>query len=274
LVAGQTIAVTQAATSACTYTVVPAATAVPSAGATVGVALTTGSTCGWTASSSASWLTVSAASGTGTAALTYTATPNTATTQRSATLTVAGQPFTITQAAAAAPCTYSVVPAATAVPDAGATVDVALTTGSTCGWIASSDASWLTVSAASGTGTAAFTYTATPNTATTQRSATLTVAGQGFTITQAAMPTSCTYTLAATSYTWGPGSGETVDIMTTGSGCAWTALSSTSWLMIKSPKSGTGSGSIVIWRPKNNTKRQRKGTLMIAGQAVTITQLP
>jgi len=66
---------------------------------TVGLTLSVSSTTAWTVSGAPSWLTVTPASGIGPATLNFTATANTGTTPRSATITVAGHVLTITQAA-------------------------------------------------------------------------------------------------------------------------------------------------------------------------------
>ena len=76
-------------------------------GASASVTVTTTSGCAWTASEAASWLTItSGGSGTTTGTVSYTATANTTTSPRSATLTVAGQSVTVAQDAAA--CSFTV----------------------------------------------------------------------------------------------------------------------------------------------------------------------
>ncbi len=70
--------------------------------------------------------------------------------QRSGTMTIAGQTFTVTQAA---PCTYAIAPTTRTSPAAGEATSVSVTAGSTCAWSATSNAAWLTVSSgATGTG--------------------------------------------------------------------------------------------------------------------------
>lgn len=82
--------------SACTYRVDTRQSSWPTTGGSRTIGLTT--SCAWEASSSASWTRLSAASGTGNASLTLTVDDNFTTTNRSATLTIAGQPVTVTQA--------------------------------------------------------------------------------------------------------------------------------------------------------------------------------
>ena len=103
-VAGQTVTVTQAAGTSCTYTVSPTTVSVPAAGDSDTIAVTTGSTCGWTATSSVGWITfTSGGSGTGSGSVNYTVARNTTTSSRSGTLTIAGRTVTVTQNAATPP---------------------------------------------------------------------------------------------------------------------------------------------------------------------------
>ena len=95
-VAGQTVTVSQAA---CTYTINPTSQSFPTDGGTGGpVTVTTQSTCAWTATSNAGWITItSGASRTGTGTVTFTVAANTGG-ARTGTLTIAGSTFTVTQA--------------------------------------------------------------------------------------------------------------------------------------------------------------------------------
>jgi hypothetical protein len=72
---------------------------VPAGGASGSTTLSTGSGCAWTASSSASWLSItSATSGTGSATVSYAAGANGGG-ARSANLSIGGQTFLVTQSA-------------------------------------------------------------------------------------------------------------------------------------------------------------------------------
>ena len=84
----------------CTYAVTPTSASVPAPGAPVTVAVTTGSTCTWTASSNASWLVlfVVPSSPAGSAQLQVGVIPNRDAAPRTGTLTIAGQTVTVTQA--------------------------------------------------------------------------------------------------------------------------------------------------------------------------------
>jgi len=95
LAAGATVTVTQSA-NGCPATVAPSSITAPLSGNVFGISVTTGSSCSWTASSAASWITItSGASGTGIGAVNISVAPTT--TSRVGTLTVAGQTVTVTQ---------------------------------------------------------------------------------------------------------------------------------------------------------------------------------
>ena len=92
----------------CTYSISPTSGQAPDTGASFVVQVTTQTGCAWTAASNASWLRItSGASGSGNGQVTIASDPNTTTASRSGTATIAGQTFTVTQAAAAGgpPCT-------------------------------------------------------------------------------------------------------------------------------------------------------------------------
>ena len=59
-IGGQTFTVSQAGTPPCAFTISPTSSNLGSSAAATGtVAVTTGASCGWTATSNASWLTIS-----------------------------------------------------------------------------------------------------------------------------------------------------------------------------------------------------------------------
>ena len=80
------------------------------AGGPGSVGLTTGSDCSWNATSNDSWITVDAGStsGTGPSTISYTVAANPSPSSRTGTLTIGGQPYTVTQAGTS--CTYTVSP--------------------------------------------------------------------------------------------------------------------------------------------------------------------
>jgi Putative binding domain, N-terminal len=186
-IAGITYTVTQAANS-CSYSLNATSASVPSTGTTSGaVSVTTGTSCTWTATSNAAWITVTGgASGTGIGTVTYSVAANPSASTRSGTLTIAGLTYTVTQAPAS--CSYTLSATSASVPVAGSTNEtVSVVTGSTCSWTAHSNVVWITVTGgANGTGSGTVSYNVAANPGTSLRTGTLTIAGVTYTVTQAA----------------------------------------------------------------------------------------
>ena len=176
----------------CSYAISPAQAGFQAAGGTGSVSVTAGSGCAWTAASNASWLSItSGASGSGSGAVTYSVASNTRTSQRQGTLTVAGIPFTVTQAASG--CTYSVTPTEAMYGPSAATGSVRVYTNDwRCGWNAQSQVAWISFpngSSLPGPGT--IQYAVEANTG-PPRMGTMIVAGTTFTVWQAGKSGSAT----------------------------------------------------------------------------------
>ena len=99
---------------------------------------------------------------------------------RTGTLTIAGQTFTLTQA----PCMYSISPDTVKMDSDGGAATVNVSTGSACTWTASSNESWIIISAgASGTGNGTVRFTVARNNG-KKRDGTLTIAGHNAKVEQ------------------------------------------------------------------------------------------
>ncbi|MBI4768084.1 MAG: FG-GAP repeat protein [Deltaproteobacteria bacterium] len=92
-------------------------------------------------------------------------------------------------------CTYLISPSSASFSASGGSGSVSVTTQSGCNWGTSATASWVAINSVSGTGTGTMRYTVSPNSG-TARSASLTVAGNVFTVTEAG-PTSYIVTASA-----------------------------------------------------------------------------
>jgi hypothetical protein len=268
-IAGETFTVVQPGTPTCTYAINPTNRTSPAGGESIAVAVTADSSCAWSTTSNAAWLSVgSGATGDGTVNVVVDA--NTGAIQRIGTVTIAGQTFTVTQAGVTT-CTYAVTPAMRTSPTAGETVTVTLTTGASCAWTSTSNASWLTLgSSGTGTGSGNVSVVVAANTGTAQRTGTVTIGGQLFTVTQPGT-TSCTYSISPATRT-AVATGETFDVtVTTGSTCTWTTTPNSLWLA-RNPTAGTGNGTVTVTVTANTLTTPRTGTMTIAGQTLTVTQ--
>lgn len=185
-----TIAGMGVATTCGSFTLGSTSTSASSDGGTGSLSVTGTSGCAWTATSNASWITVtSGTSGSGSGSVGYSVAANTGSSSRTGSMTIGGVTFTVSQAAPAATCGAATIsPASSSVSSAGGTGSVSVTASSGCPWTASSNASWITVtSGASGSGSGSVGYSVAANTGTSARTGTVTIGGQAFTVSQAAL---------------------------------------------------------------------------------------
>jgi hypothetical protein len=165
-------------------------------------------------------------------------------------------------------CGYSIASSSASIAVGGGNGTVNVTCASGCAWTATSNDSWITVTAgSSGTGNGTVSYSVNSNMG-AARSGTITTAGQTFTINQAS---GCAYSLSATSTNMVADGGNGSFNITCGTGCTWTANANDAWITITGGNSGNGNGT-VAYSIAANTGAARTGTITIAGQAYTISQ--
>ena len=170
--------------SSCTIAVGAVTTNVSGAATTGSIPVTAATGCAWTATSSASFVTVtSGASGTGNGTVGYSIAANTGV-ARSASISIGSNVVNFVQSGALAPvgCTVALSTTTLQINSGGGSADVAVTAASTCGWTASSNASFLTATA-NATGNGTVTITAAGNTG-PARTGTVTIGGQTVTVSQ------------------------------------------------------------------------------------------
>jgi hypothetical protein len=81
----------------------------------------------------------------------------------------------------------------------------------------------------------------------------------------------CNFTVSTTTFNVDSASGSNqVNVTASASGCSWTALSNTSFI-VASPASGIGSGTVAL-AYSQNTAAARTGTVTVAGHTVTVNQ--
>ena len=264
VIAGRRFTVTQS--EGCVYRLGSDSYAAPAAGGSGVITLTTGPSCPWTAASSASWVTLGQTQGTGSAAVPFTVTPGSS---RTGTVVVGGQTFTISQAQPQTSCTYTLEPRSHSIGAAGGTVAISVATGSGCQWSAATPVAWVGLNGTGtfvGSGSVSFTVGPASGAA---RSATVTVADQPVTIAQSAQ--NCTASLSPERVEMAAAGGPGSTAVTVGAGCAWTAVSASSWIQVVSGASGTGNGT-VGFQVAPAASSSRTGTLTIAGRTLTVTQ--
>lgn len=256
-------------TAQCGASLSPVSVSVGPASSTGNVVVSAAAGCAWTAASDGAWLTVtSGATGNGSGTVGYAIAANTSSSARTATLTIAGQPFTVTQAAG---CSFAVSPTASVVAAAATTGSVSVAAGAGCAWSAGSSAPWVTiVSGAPGTGNGSVTYSVAANTSASTRTATLTVAGSAVTITQEGV--ACTYAISPMNASLDADAATGSVAVTSATGCAWTASSGVPWITVTSGASGSANGQVRYSVAANTSTAPRTGTVTIAGHVFSVTQ--
>ena len=264
-VGGRTVTVDQAGT--CTYAITPGSQSVAAAGGNAKVDVTTSPSCAWTAVSTVPWIVVTsgaASVGTGAVDMTVAANPGG---PRSGVVTVAGQSFTVNQASG---CAYTVSPETIAAPTGGTTAKVDVTAATGCTWTATSDASWITVTAgAAGSGPGQVDLAIAAHSGSSARTGTVMIAGRTVTVSQ---EPGCVVTLSPTSQsvpvTGGAGS-MTVQVR---GKCAWTAVSNVPWIVVTAGGSGEFDGVVQFTVAANNSGGPRTGTIVVSGAVFTVSQ--
>jgi len=137
----------------------------------------------WTAAADQSWLTVTPASGGKNSTVIVSATANKTTSERTAAITISvddstKQIVTVTQKAGTATLSVSQV-SLSIDPQKGSTATFSITSNTT--WTVSSDQTWLTAGLTSGSGNEIISLTAEANTSGSNRTATISITGNGLT---------------------------------------------------------------------------------------------
>jgi trimeric autotransporter adhesin len=249
-------------------------------GGSLTVSVNAQTTCVWTAVSQVDWVRVDAGrdgSGQGVVALSVDRNAGAA---RQGMVQIAGQAYSVSQAAAGSPqpqpgpgCTLSVTPSSEQFQNNGGEGTLRITASApSCAWTAVSSVPWISVSAGSGSGSSTARYVVAPNPG-TARTGAVVVGTTAVTVTQAAAPVApgCEFTVSPQSESVGAGGGDgTIRVTASASSCAWTAVSNVAWITVSSG-GGNGNGS-VRFVVAANSGGARSGTLTVARATVTVTQ--
>ena len=191
---------------------------------------------------------------------------------RSAEIVVAGQSVTIEQRAATV-CSFALTPDSFTTPASGGSVSVSLNSPGGCAWTVSGAPNWVTVSPASGSGSATLKIAAAANSG-PARVAVLSVGGREFRVEQAQLP-ACTYAVTPDQLTVSRKKQHKEIEVKTLSHCQWSAISSASWVRVSS-STAYGSGKIEVKVDEYDRSGSRSAVVTLAGEnfskEVTVTQ--
>ena len=129
-----------------------------------------------------------------------------------------------------------------------------------------SNSGFITITAGTnGIGNGTVSYTVAANTNTIGQTGSMTVAGQTFTVTQAAL--ACHLSLDSTSASYSAlGGASNVVITANGTNCAWTAVSNNGFITITAGTNGVGNGTVSYTVAANSSTNELVGTMTIAGR--------
>jgi uncharacterized protein (TIGR03437 family) len=245
-------------------------TELPASGGTASVLVDIPESCSWTSAASAPWVVVTAGNGgQGSGEIAFRVDPNPTAQTRTATLTVGGAIFTITQLGAA--CTLSFSPSSGVFNASGGTGIIQVS--SNCEWSATTPVSWIVLTPpAGGAGDGTLRYTVRENPNTQSRSAVISVSGSVFAVSQAGK--GCSYAVAPDSGRVGGTGGTGVFRVTTSEGCDWNPESTAEWLTIVSFASVGGSGSVNYRAEFNPLDKERVASILVGGQEFRVVQAP
>jgi hypothetical protein len=219
---------------------------------------------------------VSGANGSGPGTVTVSLTANASTSERTGTLTIAGQAVAVRQeGTTAAPCTFELSPVSASYNKDAASGTFNVIAADHCQWSATSSALWVAVtSGGQGSGNGAVGYSLERNRDVNGRTATITVADRTFTVTQAGDPPAlvCDYSVTPVEFT--PCMSVSYSMtatVTTQPGCTWTAEPDAAWISVVGGQSGNGSG-VVTFRVTDNWAAPRQSVVKVRWPTITAGQ--
>jgi YVTN family beta-propeller protein len=187
-VAGQQVSITEGGIS-CSYALSYYSASINAGGGGGSVNVNAPSGCSWNATSNNSdWISITGGwSGNGGGTVLFAVNGNGSTGSRSGSITIAGQQITLNQGGIY--CSYVLSSSGGSLDAGGGNGSVNLAAPAGCTWTASTDSAWLNISSStSGAGSTTVSYSAAPNSGTSNRSGNLYIGGQTFNVTQGGTP--------------------------------------------------------------------------------------
>jgi hypothetical protein len=186
--------------SDCSYSVDPESITVSAAGGGGILQVAADEGCPWSTSSSVDWITLAPASGTGDGVVGYTVDANTGPV-RSTEIVIGGLSVPVSQAGIQ--CDFALSPVAQSFPATGGSGLFTVQTDAGCPWTASTGQSWITLTAASGSGPGSVVFNVAAHEGVDQRNGSINVAGQSFTVNQDGLGNESVYLVAGIAETEG-----------------------------------------------------------------------
>jgi hypothetical protein len=171
-------------------------------------------------------------------------------------------------------CTYGVSSSSPTLGAGDGTVAARVNTDEDCQWFATADAPWIQVSSGSGgmgPGTAVLQVAA--NSTNSSRVGGVWIGDRKLWIAQSAA--GCTFSVTGLlPIPVSPVGGVLTLVVTAGTGCFWSASTQAGWISANSVGANSGAGAVVYSLAANCSTNSRTGTIEVAGQVFTVTQMP
>jgi hypothetical protein len=288
--------------ASCSYSLNPTSQSFGSSGGSSSFGVTTAAGCAWTAVSNSSWITTSS-SGTGNGTVNYTVASNNGA-ARTGSITVNGQTFSVSQSAGGGGCPATAIAVGQTINGNITTSDcfftgtsryvdvytfsgtagqqIAITMNGTFDtylYLLNSSNQVVAEDDDGGGGLnsripAVFGFITLPSTGTYTIYATsfsfdgINGSFGSYSISLQSA-TNCTFSLSQSSQSFGASGGSNSFTVTTGAGCAWSAVSNATWITTNSTGSGTGSVNFIV---ASNPGSARSGTITVNNQTFTVNQ--
>ncbi len=219
----------------------------------------------WTASTAASWLTITpritATAGT---SCIYTVSANFSADTRQGVITVNDKTHTVTQTG----YTATLSPTSGSKTLTGGSGTVAITVSPSVSWSATSNSEWVTVSPAGGVSSGTVAYAVAAYTGVTTRTATLTIAGRTFTLSQTGADVNITPGSAEKAY-----SSDIVQVSVSAlATTTWNVTSNATWISVIDAGNKFGDSAVTLAVSTNPSYLDRTGTVTIGSATFTIRQ--
>jgi hypothetical protein len=245
----------------------------PAAGAQVSVQLTATRDCAWAVQGVPDWLRIEPTAGQGNGTLTIVATPNPLGRNRTTTLDISGQSFTVVQEGV--PCRFEARPSTIEVGHQGGRVSLQLTTLEGCTWTTQSSQPWLRVIRPSGGDTSSTIELAIDSNQAAERSAVLTIATLVVAVNQDAGPgdnSACRFSIGPGSHLIPAAGGTNSFVVATRPGCAWTVSSNRPWIRILTTFNPIGPDTVRYEVDPNPSTASRSGIISAGTRRHVVTQ--
>ena len=211
----------------------------------------------WAAESSASWVTVSPSSGSGSGNVSYIVENYGNVTSRSAQLTIAGQIFTVNQSGP----DVTLLPTSSEKPNTSDSLQVVVTALSNTSWSVTPAASWISVlNAGTGRGSSTVTLGLAENPGYLDRIGTVSIGSALVSVRQSGSTNPSLDISPNQAMIDHAGGAGTIAVSATPDG-PWSAESLSPWISISGPTSGSGNGSITYGVSPNSDLSTRTGQI-------------